>query len=140
MRICPVGVISGQNCHSHSHRLRYFIAHPKLSASSCRNEVCDHSSASVNRNGDKIFALSAPFACKYKSSGNRYFPVKSQRIWAEKSTLSVWKSLVNGYIFFGALTIPTHYIAYYQPLYYTLEPIVSTVSTVYSPFFRLRWD
>ena len=64
-------------------------------------------------------------------------PVKSQRIWAEKSTLSVWKSLVNGYIFFGSLTILMHYIAYYQPLYYTLGPIVSTV---YSPLLTLRWD
>ena len=74
VRICPISLISGQNCHSHSHR--YFIAHPKLSAFSCRNEVCNHSSASANSNGDKIFALSAPFACKYKSSGNRYFPAK----------------------------------------------------------------
>ena len=133
MRICPVGVISGQNCHSHSHRLRYFIAHPKLSAFSCRNEVCDSSSASV-KHGWKTLRSLRPLRENINHLQS-LLSRKSQRIWAEKSTLSVWKSLVNGYIFFGVLTIPTHYIAYCHPLYSTLGPIVSTVYSLQSTFY-----
>jgi hypothetical protein len=87
VKIHPISVISGQNCH----RLRYFIAHPKLSALSRRNEVCDHSSASV-KHGWKTLRSLRPLRENINHPAIVTFPQKSTNLGRKVNPFSMEKS------------------------------------------------
>ena len=62
LRAASENIVAKHICGRCTQRPYKHTAH--LSALSCRNEVCDPSSASVKHEGNKNSALSALFACK----------------------------------------------------------------------------